>query len=239
MWKIDIYDDEISATGLSALVRNEMDKLNAACHIRTYTDSEQLFSEFDPYTHLYFLNVTQPTLSAFQIADFLRRHSTQCQIIFVSNIEEYVYRSFCYQPLRFIRKEKIALELPEALRSFLNIINTQHPLLSLHTRDSDIVMDIDSIMYIESHAHYLNFYSVNDSCRVRGKISDYFMRLENHYFLQPNQSNLVNCKYIKCILSNKIILENNVAIAISRSQRQSTQNYYREYTRNIRHGIFI
>ncbi len=90
-----------------------------------YSSGEELLKDCSKTRFsLIFLDIEMTSMSGMEVASSLYLTAQNTEIIFVSGFEDYVYESFKYKPLRFIQKEHINKELPEALEAFYEIIKS-------------------------------------------------------------------------------------------------------------------
>ncbi|MDF2804804.1 MAG: Response regulator of the LytR/AlgR family, partial [Anaerocolumna sp.] len=73
-----------------------------------------------------FLDIEMPLLNGLEVASRLREMNPFVHIIFVTNREDLVFSSFKYRPFRFIRKQRIIEELPEAVSHITEVIKKEN-----------------------------------------------------------------------------------------------------------------
>ena len=119
MIRIVICDDEELFTNrIEKYTRDFFDRHNIKVAIKCFNDSTSLISDIQNQTNLFLLDVMMPGNSGLELASVIRDVQPDAYIIFISNMEDAVFTSFKYAPLRFIRKEFIDEELSEALNAF-------------------------------------------------------------------------------------------------------------------------
>lgn len=96
------------------------------CHL--FEDAEQLFAYDITSLQLLFLDIRLPGKSGLELAQTLQTNGAASTpiLIFISSLSNYVFEAIHYAPFRFLRKEFLAEELPEALTAFLQ--NTMPPI---------------------------------------------------------------------------------------------------------------
>ena len=232
MIKIIVCDDELSyADYLTKKIREIFTRLQTNIEITIFTESSKMLQSLDLNTSLFFLDIKMPEISGMELASEILKKAPSAKLIFVSSFENAVFESFRYQPLRFIRKEKLTEELPEAIEAFLSISRTESASIALHTATGDPHILLSELIYVESKAHYLNFHCLHTVHRVRGKLSDYQEILQPHGFIHPGKSFLVNCRYITRFSLSGIEIQGGIRISVSRDKKDAIQSEYMKYTR--------
>jgi len=113
--------------------------------------------------HLYLLDIVLPEFSGLELADLIRKRNPGCTIIFISSMHNAVYDSIRYAPLRFIRKENLDTELPEALEAFYQKYRKTSDsfIVSFKEKDRELLLPVSQILYIDSVGHYLEVHSLD------------------------------------------------------------------------------
>lgn len=65
--------------------------------------------------HILFLDIDMPGIDGMEIAKRLEQTERRVKVIFVTNHADMVFTAIHYRPFRFIRKERLHIELEEAL----------------------------------------------------------------------------------------------------------------------------
>lgn len=88
--------------------------------------------------------------------------------------------------------------------------------------DNIRVLNTKDILYIESQAHYLCIYMIEESIKIRSKLNEFLEGIEEN-FLRVHQSFAVNMAYIKRLEHAEIELTNGNRIPISRSKHKEAK----------------
>ena len=240
MIKIVICDDErIFLDKLTDLTNTFFEKRKTAISIRCFDNSSDFISDLKNHTNLFLLDIMMPGNSGLELASLIRDMQPDAHIIFISSMEEAVYTTFKYSPLRFIRKEYISEELPEALNAFLSDYSICESTIEVNDGENVLALPIKSINYAESDKHYINLYTDTKAYTVRGKLSDYHDMFKYENIIHVNQSYMVNLKYIKKYDAASIILKNDLEINIGRKYKETFKDVFFKYKRKYYHADFI
>mgnify|MGYP005768074193 CR=1 FL=1 len=230
--KIVICDDDVIFLELLAeKIKAELDTQEIAGRLKKYSDGRELINRISSEDDLYFLDIDMPKVSGMELAEAVIKRNPKAAIIFASNHEEMVFDAIRYTPLRFIRKARVAEELPEALAAWRAKTKQQSKTIGLLTREGEVCVLLENIVYIESKGHYLQVFCRDTSYEMRGKISDYEKLLKEDGFVRVNISHIVNCRHIKALRTRQVLLDAGMEINIGGKRYAEVRHAYMEYVR--------
>ena len=179
-----------------------------------------------------FLDIDMPNPNGFEIAEKIHERNPNAIIIFITGYENYVYSSFRYQPLRFLRKSCIDKELSEALNCALTKLLCKNKYLELGNKYLNERVLISDILYFESKRNYAEIVcDDNKRYLYRSTLSQLETKLKNYGFLRIHAAYLVNMSYIVKIYKDTVFLINDTQLKISRRFNMEVQRSYSEYLR--------
>ena len=173
------------------------------------------------------LDIEMPEISGFEIAEVLFEGKVDTKIIFISNYEEMVFESIKFQPYRFIRKEDLQYELPEAITSCVKKVVDEGEILTFRGKGGNIMLRTRDIMYIEVYNHDVMLVHKNGKEQLRGTLVELEKSINYKGFVRSHNSYLVNMEYAYCILKKKIQLENGMEIPVSRKYEENVKNKFK------------
>lgn len=238
MIKIAICDDEnIFLEKLSTQCEYFFNHEKMEHSIKQFSSGTELIADIEEKFDLYLLDIILPDYDGLEIAALIRNRNIDSCIIFISSIHEAVYQSLAYQPLRYIRKEKIDVELIEALQAFKHSISNL-AYLEINNDGSQLLLPVSSIDYIETDKHYLILHSDEKEYRIRRKLSDFLKEFSTHNFSPISQSFAVNLTYVKSLSSDYIILQNDKQLIPSRSfKSRFKEDFFRYQRRRLNENL--
>ena len=122
-YRIAVVDDEPTMlTQTCRAIREQAEKHHFSITLFPFSSAIDL-EEYD--YDAYFLDIDMPGMDGIQLAHCVREIGSMNSIIFVSNVEEKVFEALRAEPLRFIRKTRIAEEMPEALSVYSKPFQTK------------------------------------------------------------------------------------------------------------------
>lgn len=115
-----------------------------------------------------FLDIDMKDVTGFAVAKRLLEINDDVKIVFVSAYDHFVYDSFEYYPLAFLRKSKVCDELPRILRRLFDILNKPNEVNIVNSNSGTLTVRNKDIVFINSAGNYC-YYVMKDgkqySCR--------------------------------------------------------------------------
>ncbi len=222
MLKIAIIDDnaaelkflqtKIAQTALSFDVHYEYE-----CFLAI--DDSFYEKEFD----LYFIDVVLgENPGGFNLAQKITAAFPNAKIIFCSNYENLVFKSFQYSPFFFLRKSSLDEDLASAFHQILTLKQ-----LTSFCFDQMEICAFKDILYVEKRQNYLNIYKTDQTkLNIRCSLVDVEKDFLDHHFLKINQGTLVNTTYIVNITDRHVELSYQIVLSVSARRWKEVKTYY-------------
>ena len=220
MIKIAVVDDE--QIMLEKICRIIDEQFIEEKVIRSFNNSMDFFNDADKYNFdLVFLDIDMPEMNGFELAENLKLIKPSITIIFISSHENLVFKSFDYNPYRFVRKSQIENDISTAITSFHNNLKKNNNIYHIVTGNSALNVLITDIIYFESLKHeiYVNLTTGkfklkrerdNEKC-----ITSIANMLTSKGFIRVYKSFLVNYIHIHSINNDSITLKNGDIIMVN------------------------
>ena len=182
-----------------------------------------------------FLDIDMPEISGFDIAEKIKANEPTL-IIFVTTHDELVFSSLKFQPFRFVRKSFLGDELGEVVEDINKVLSKRAAgkKFKLQTKSHDVYIDVEQIVYIEIYGHWLHVYTNDgDVLDCYGILSEYELQLEPFDFARTHKSYLVNCRYIRSVEKERVVLDDKTYIPLSRRRINTVNDKFTKYLRSI------
>ena len=173
-----------------------------------------------------------------EIAKRLEQTERRVKVIFVSNHADMVFTAIHYRPFRFIRKERLHIELEEALLCAIEEIREESLYGEIFIEKDEAEIRISDITYLESQRHYvIVHFRRKDDQVIRAKISDFSERLERYGFVRTHVGYIVNIRDIYSINTKRVLLDDRTPIPVSRKYTEHVREMHAQYVRRMYHAI--
>ena len=141
----------------------------------------------------------------------------------------YIYEAFVCRPLGFIRKDKIDVDLPRALKSINEFLGNTADTIDFTYNGKKISINIMDIMYIEVYGHYVYIKCVSQGIEVRENLVTLEKKIKDYNFVRINRNIIVNLKYVEKIEDKKCCLKDSKALDVSCRNYKNVYNEWRRY----------
>ena len=155
----------------------------------------KLISRFFNEAHLPFsLKVFNSSLEALELAKKIREKDEKVIIIFCSNLAQFALKGYEVGAFDYIVKPFDYSNIAHRLNRALNVdFHRQSEKIILKVASSEnIVIDQDSIIYIEKERNYLVFHTAKEAYWVRGSLQEYEKILPRDSFSYSKKGVYVN-----------------------------------------------
>lgn len=141
------------------------------------------------------------------------------KIIYITGYDEFIEDTFETEPLYVLRKPLSESKIIKAYNKALEKIKESNFYIIFKTLKETIKLKKEDLLYLESKGRILEIHTNKEIKRIYAKLSDIEKSYHNS-FLRIHKSFLVNISKIKVYRYNKIILENDEELSISRTYQK-------------------
>lgn len=233
---IMICDDDYNILETIYKKAKEILKYQSDYHLYKSTKPEDVIKvSNDRHIDILLIDIEMPSMNGFELIEKLGIRNKKPIIIFISNIDTYVYESFKYHPYRFIRKTHLD-ELREALESSVQLIRSRTEIFKIKLTSLQYKeLYIQDIIYIESiHNNVKVLTKQGNEYIYRETLKNLEIKFKDKGFVRIHSGFLLNIKYVRVI--NKVDVEvkyNNLKfiLPVSRGQYGNLVQKYQYYLR--------
>ena len=226
---IAICDDEKTIRDeISECVRN----IDKTAVIKCFADAAGVLNpDFD--ADILFLDIQMPGLNGMEAARKLRESGKETVIVFVTAIEEYVYKAFDVGAFQYIVKPFEPDKLAEIAARAISGIKKQANNLSEANKDAaepvrtiivksggaNLKIELDRVIYAEIYDRQIALHmKEGDVIEYYGRISD-LEHLAGSGFFRIHRAYLINLKYVKAY-DSKFVQLKGASIPVARGKYQ-------------------
>ncbi|MDR0991473.1 MAG: LytTR family DNA-binding domain-containing protein [Ruminococcus sp.] len=181
-----------------------------------------------------FLDIDIPEMSGFELASAITSADINTEIVFVTNHDEFVFKTHRYKPIGFIRKKYLSDEIGEIVEIVLAAINRKNAKLTISTAKGTKTLNLCDIIYAKSDSHYVDLFLINSKETIRESLDDFEEKNGHLGFIRVHNRYLVNFRFIYSIEKSEVILQNKTKIPISRKHYESVKDRYMEFSRTVK-----
>lgn len=204
---------------------------NETLMLTLYNDGSEFLKMIKEHYHfdIVFLDIEMPGIDGFTLAQRMRAEGSDVPLVFISNHDSLVFRTFEVQPFRFIRKQDFDAMLPQLVSDLLTKlrIDKRQSLFITEPGTGDIYsFGANSLLYIEAQQKDCRLVTGNGEVIIRCSLNQLEAQLQSCGFMKCHRSYLVNWRSIFIVGKTSIKLVNSEEIPLSRGLRQSFRAAY-------------
>lgn len=198
--------------------------------INSFSSGEEFLKHYEKGQVNYdiiFLDIEMKQLDGIKTAERIRNIDEDVPIAFLTSHDEFAPAGYEVSAFRFLTKPIQENKLIEAIEGSKKQ-NSNLKRILVHQRDSDILLKVKDIMYIESHDKEIHIHTLDNNCYIeRRNLNEVEKELKEEGFFRTHRGYLVNLSYVKKYDNKEITLENDERILISRLKfRKFKENLY-------------
>lgn len=165
------------------------------------------------------LDIEMDSENGLKLAENYRSLHSNAIIIFITSHNEFSRQGYYVDAFRYIIKENLNYELPEALKSAIYKLSLSCD-IKLHLLNiGDTTIKTNQIYYIETEKRNIRIHFAHDSFLASNNISEVYEQLLPFHFYRTHKSFIINMEKVRYFDSENIYFTNNETAMLS------TRNY--------------
>lgn len=233
--KIAICDDDMSVSqSISNFICNQLRSIVGESDVDIFNNPLNLiravFKDDEDY-EVIILDINMGKVSGLELAAKIHERDSDMLIIFLSAYSVYVYEAIKYSPFRYVRKNRVNIELVEALGSASKIIEGRKERYYLCKMNSEMLrIKISQIIYYDMYERKVRFVMQNNKVILeKTTIKQVLDSIANKRFFQINSGIVVNLDYVESINRGLLMMTNGETLPISRQRYKIFEKKFIEY----------
>lgn len=212
---IFICDDDLDVlNSISNILKNNLSK---EYKLFIYSDYKELVSDIkNKRVDILIMDIVFDEITGIDIVKENAKYLKNTQLIYITGYEDYIEDVFETDLIYLLKKPINEVKLMKAVSKALELINESLKSIIIKCGKTNRKVYINDINYVESEGRLIKFNLDGEVITTYGKISDVEGELDIS-FVRTHKSYLVNMKKIKNYALNKVVLENNKVLPISRT----------------------
>lgn len=235
MYKIAICDDN------KAYLEVITDKIQKYCKdmgeditLEAYSDSDKLAQGIDDKERYdaYILDIEMPNMSGVELAERIRKYSEQAYIIFLTAHDVYAVKACGVNVISYILKERLDIELEEALKELFQRLNKWHEgkIYTIQNQRKYIKVQQRDIVYItKRQKNVMIVIKGQDAECERLTLQEIYKRLDNPDMYLLDRGTIINLQHVRKLVEYKVIMDNGHELITSKNHANELKEHLMSY----------
>lgn len=231
--RIAVCDDERE---IREDVGQKIKRLLPEAEIRLYESAERLLTE-QGMPDILFLDIKMNGMSGMELAGKLRSRGADVTIVFLTALQEYVYRAFDVGAFHYLLKPVDTVQFYEVLEKAVSErgriqAGRSYPEASLTIKNKARTerVYLSEIVYLEVFNRKVTLHKMQDKIEFYGQLTELEQRLGED-FVRCHRSYVVNLRYVRRYNGAEITLENGESVLMAKTKYAEFVRRYMDYIR--------
>lgn len=191
----------------------------------TKTSAEDFLLHLPKQLDILFLDIQLYQMSGLELAQQLRNKNCNCEIVFLTAFQEYVFEGYQVQALNYLLKPAPYIKVKKCMDWVLDHLKSKHYIF----KKQHMIYKIpySDIIYFTSFKHYVEIIATKETYKQLEALKNILPHLPSQ-FMRCHRTTIVNIKHIQCINSTCITMSNNTILPVSKTYRNSIRERFME-----------
>lgn len=163
----------------------------------------------------------------------IRDYDEKAIIIFVSKCQDYMEAAFDVHAFHYITKPFNEERLLSVLLNAQSYLEKVHKVFYYKIQNSVHAIPAEYIYYFEKEERKIQMHIKDSSVDFYATLKGVRKGLDKSRFVQINISDIVNVKYVKHYLIDRVVLENDIELPITRHYSENFKRVMKNYLKSI------
>ncbi len=230
MVNLAIVEDEDSYAGqLAEFIDKYQRESGNSFRITRFRDGDEITRDYRGQFDIILMDIEMKLVDGMTAAEEIRRLDQDVVIMFITNMTNYAIRGYQVDALDYVLKPVSYFAFSQKLERALSRIKKDNShIISIDTPSGVRKVDIDSIFYIESEGHNLNFYTGAGDFSIRARMADFEEQLTPYNFFRSNKGYLVNLGHVDGVENGACLIAGK-SLVISRARKSDFMDALTNY----------
>ena len=204
-----VEDDKQTAETLSSYINKFFDSKGKPVAVRIFNSSLEALEKQTCHEDIYFLDIDLPHLNGMDLAKKIREKDEDVIIIFCSNLAQFALKGYEVSAFDYIVKPFAYNNIEHRLERAINAdTNREKEKIVIKIAPSEnVIIECDSIMYIEKERNYLVFHTTKQDYWMRGSLQEYEKILPKGLFSYSTKGVYINLAFVEKTTGNTVVLK--------------------------------
>jgi len=167
------------------------------------------------------------------------RKCQKSQIIFITTSLDHAIEAFGLNATHYLVKPLTQKAVTDAMDRCLTSMELQMKLnkvIEIKSNKGMVSIPTNHIIYIEVFNRISIIHTKTDHIQIHSSLDALFEILDKSFFMRAQRSYIVNMRFIEDISNDRIFLQGNIEIMLSRKNRETLKKQYQQFLYSLARG---
>ena len=196
-------------------------------HFKDGCELMQAYEQPGFHLDLLFLEIALPRINGLVAAAALRKKHVPVDLVFITEMKQYVYEGYVYHAYDFLVKPASAKTVGKMMQRYVDERLSRHTeFLNVYVQGSMQSISLAQVLYFESRKRKIAAVMERGELEFYLTMDELSERLSEAEFLRCHRSYFVNVRYVAQVQSDQILMNNGERVPVSRSFLKQIRQYF-------------
>lgn len=224
-----VDDDDYFANKLKIDLNNFFKNFYADLTITNISSNFHTVLDYDD-VNLLFLDIDlNEKYNGINLATYIKSKFPNILLVFTSTHDDLVFPALSVDFFQFIRKSRYDFDSRKVFKEINNYLSRQDKKIMIKIKGRRSVIKVTNIKYILSIEHELFIKTVDNDYIIKSSLKKFSENLNHEDFVQIERGLIINLKFIKNIIKNKILTVDDETYTVGRKYSANFLKKYEEF----------
>lgn len=224
-----VDDDDYFANKLKIDLNNFFKNFYTDLTITNISSNFHTVLDYDD-VNLLFLDIDlNEKYNGINLATYIKSKFPNILLVFTSTHDDLVFPALSVDFFQFIRKSRYDFDSRKVFKEINNYLSRQDKKIIIKIKGRRSVIKVTNIKYILSIEHELFIKTVDNDYIIKSSLKKFSENLNHEDFVQIERGLIINLKFIKNIIKNKILTVDDETYTVGRKYSANFLKKYEEF----------
>lgn len=224
-----VDDDDYFANKLKIDLNNFFKNFYTDLTITNISSNFHTVLDYDD-VNLLFLDIDlNEKYNGINLATYIKSKFPNILLVFTSTHDDLVFPALSVDFFQFIRKSRYDFDSRKVFKEINNYLSRQDKKIIIQIKGRRSVIKVTNIKYILSIEHELFIKTVDNDYIIKSSLKKFSENLNHEDFVQIERGLIINLKFIKNIIKNKILTVDDETYTVGRKYSANFLKKYEEF----------
>ena len=196
-------------------------------HFKDGYELLQAYGQHEFHLDLLFLEIALPRINGLVVAAALRKKRVPVDLVFITELKQYVYEGYVYHAYDFLVKPASAKTVGKMMQRYIEERLARHTeFINVYVQGSRQSISLAHVLYFESRKRKIAAVMEHGELEFDLTMDELAECLAEAEFIRCHRSYFVNVRYISQVQFDRILMSDGEQVPVSRSYLKQIRQYF-------------